>query len=380
MNIVIINGFDTYESRVMLLREFWIQKGNNVTVVTSDYRHVQKCKRTDAPEGFVMLKTKPYRKNISPGRIFSHIRFAKSVRKWLKKQDETIDVIWVLIPPNSLAKQVIKWKEAHETTKIVVDIIDVWPETMPFRGLEKLPFVRYWRNIRDKSIADADLVVTECKLFQDVIRSKVEPNKLRNLYFAKQSSDLYELRKRAKENEEKTAESDSNAIGLCYLGSINNIVDIDVIGNIIRQLNAQRPVELHIIGDGERREELIEKASACGAKVFYHGSVYESPEKAEILSKCDLGLNVMKDSVYVGLTMKSMDYFAAGLPMINNIKGDTWDIVKENGFGVNYPFEPEQIIRICSDANVGEKMNRYYKDNFSETAFFTSLETILLKD
>lgn len=379
MNIVIINGFDTYESRVMLLREFWIQKGNNVTVVTSDYRHVQKCKRTDAPEGFVMLSTQKYRKNLSAGRILSHIRFAKSVKKWLDAKEDVIDLIWVLIPPNSLAKQVIKWKEAHETTKIVVDIIDVWPETMPFQGLEKLPFVRYWRNIRDKSIADADLVVTECKLFQDVIRSKVEPNKLRNLYFAKQSSDLYELRKRAKENEEKTAESDSNAIGLCYLGSINNIVDIDVIGNIIRQLNAQRPVELHIIGDGERREELIEKASACGAKVFYHGSVYESPEKAEILSKCDFGLNVMKDSVYVGLTMKSMDYFEAGLPMINNIKGDTWEIIAENGFGVNYPFETEQITDIIKNAEISNEMSAYYKEYFSETAFFTHLDRIIQK-
>ena len=39
----------------------------------------------------------------------------------------------------------------------------------------------------------------------------------------------------------------------------------------------------------------------------------------------------MKDSVFVGLTMKSIDYFEAGLPILNTIKGDTWKFVDELG-------------------------------------------------
>ena len=43
----------------------------------------------------------------------------------------------------------------------------------------------------------------------------------------------------------------------------------------------------------------------------------------------------MKTSVCVGLTMKSMDYFEFGLPIINNISGDTWNIVDNRLCGIN---------------------------------------------
>ena len=34
--------------------------------------------------------------------------------------------------------------------------------------------------------------------------------------------------------------------------------------------------------------------------------------------------------------MKSMDYFEFGLPIINNIHGDTWDLVSDCCIGINY--------------------------------------------
>lgn len=37
----------------------------------------------------------------------------------------------------------------------------------------------------------------------------------------------------------------------------------------------------------------------------------------------------MKTSVCVGLTMKSLDYYAGGLPIINTIAGDTYEYAKK---------------------------------------------------
>lgn len=42
----------------------------------------------------------------------------------------------------------------------------------------------------------------------------------------------------------------------------------------------------------------------------------------------------MKDNVCVGLTMKSIDYFQHGLPIINNIQEDTTEIVKQYKVGL----------------------------------------------
>ena len=42
--------------------------------------------------------------------------------------------------------------------------------------------------------------------------------------------------------------------------TINNIIDINVIQNIIKSLALNKKVKLHIIGDGEKRQELLEKS------------------------------------------------------------------------------------------------------------------------
>lgn len=368
MNVVIVNCFDTYEDRVKLLKEYFANKGNNVKVYTADFRHFQKCKRDKAPEGFYLIKTKPYRKNLSASRIISHISFAKSVRKALEKQVSEIDLLWVMLPPNSLAKQMAGLKRKYNDFKLVYDIIDMWPETMPFHGMESLPPVKYWKSLRDRNLTYADIVVTECKLFREKVSDCVSKDKLYNLYFAKKDADIFR---------ESTADNDS--LALCYMGSINNIVDIEVIGKIIKQLKEQKAVKLHVIGDGEQRETLLKTAGEAGAEVEYYGVVYDKDQKAKILSQCHFGLNIMKNSVFVGLTMKSMDYFAAGLPLINNINGDTWEIVEKEGLGVNYPFSMETLLGFSGKEETRRRTRRYFEDNFSGEAFVKRLDEIMEK-
>ena len=87
----------------------------------------------------------------------------------------------------------------------------------------------------------------------------------------------------------------------------------------------------------------------------------------------------MKDSVFVGLTMKSMDYFATGLPLINNIKGDTWEIVEKEGLGVNYPFSIEALLGFSGKEETRRSVRRYFEDNFSGEAFVKRLDKIMEK-
>lgn len=367
MKVVIINCFDTYESRVELLHEYFVNRGDGVQVFTADFCHFKKCKRTDAPKDFVLIETKPYEKNLSLRRILSHMDFAKKVRKAIETQGAAIDLLWVMLPPNSMAKQMAAVKKRYPRLWVVYDIIDVWPESMPFGGVEKLPPLRYWKGLRDKYLTCADAVVTECKLFQEKMAGKVPQDKFSNLYFAKQDA----------------AEFVDNAVNekmeLAYMGSINHIVDIEVIGKVIRQLGTLKKVTLHVVGDGERREDLLKEAREAGAEVVYYGTVYDKDAKMQILSKCHFGLNIMKDSVCVGLTMKSMDYFAAGLPMVNNIHGDTWNIIEEKGFGVNYPFETEAALELCQSGNVRQQVREYFDRHFSKEAFMIGVDEIVEK-
>ena len=333
MNVVIVNCFDTYEHRVDLLHNFFENRGDKVIVYTSTFRHFEKVERTDNKENFVYIKANPYYKNMSPQRLWSHHKLSKDIFKDLSK--ENLDLLWVLIPPNSFTKDAAKYKKKHPNTKLIFDVIDMWPETMPVQKIKNLPPIKAWGHLRNKWINVADHVVTECELYQTKLVNYVDKSKMTTVYLAR---EIKEFKGNPNPPEDKTA--------LCYLGSINNIIDIPTICDIVKELKKTKPVVLHIIGDGEKREELIKTAEENGAEVIYHGKVYDSDEKQKIFDSCHYGLNIMKESVFVGLTMKSMDYFEAGLPIINNIHGDTWDMVDKYGVGVNFNdanFEGESV-------------------------------------
>lgn len=360
MNVAIVNCFDTYEHRVELLYNFFKANGDNVRVYTSDFRHIEKVKRTDDKKDYIFIESMPYMKNISPQRLYSHHKTAKDLFKRLGVQK--IDLLWVLVPPNSFVKEAAKYKIKHSKVKLIFDIIDMWPETMPLERFEKIPVVGMWKNLRDNWLDYADYVVTECDLFQEKLKGFIKNEKMSTIYLAREIVSY-----------KGNPMPPDNKIALCYLGSINNIIDIPTISQIINEARNIKPVVLHIIGDGENRCKLIEEAKQAGAEVRYHGKVYDSKKKQDIFDSCHYGLNIMKSSVYVGLTMKSMDYFEAGLPIINNIYGDTWDAVCEKKIGVNI----DNLNFSNYNYLIRENVRLFFEKEFSILAFENKLNIVM---
>lgn len=362
-DIVIVNCFETYENRVCLLKKVFEDEGKTVRVITSDYCHMHKKARTDFPDDFEAIHVRPYRKNLSVDRLLSHYRFAETAMKRVAEIHPQL--VWILVPPNSLVKFAAKFKEQYPDSKLVFDMIDMWPETMPISQFKTLFPFTIWKNLRDRHLQSADVVVTECDLYQSVL-DKCYRGRIYTLYLAWEGTPVA-----ANPNPPR------DRIALCYLGSINNIVDISAICSVISSIN--QPVEFHIIGDGEKRDELICQAEAAGAQVIYHGKIYDKQQKQVIFDHCHMGINFMKDSVFVGLSMKSIDYFEAGLPVLNNIKGDTWRLVEEEQVGLNYDRSSitcEQILEIQAyRSNVRESFNMH----FTESVFRDKVKEILLQ-
>ena len=362
IDVVIVNCFETLEHRVELLRRYFLQQGKRVHVLTSDWEHFPKRIRNQCPEGYELIHVRPYNRNMSVDRLRSHHQFAQKVQERLEEINPKL--IWTFVPPNSLAECTATYKEHHPKVKLVMDMMDMWPETMPICGIKTLPPFSQWRELRDKWVGRADAVVTECNLFQKPLEGKCDPEKMHTLYLAREWSNV-------------SGEVDlpKDRIALCYLGSINHIIDINCIGRIIRSLGAA--VDLHIIGDGEKRKALIDTAKKAGANVIFYGKVYDRGEKQKIMDQCHAGLNIMKKSVFVGLTMKSMDYFECGIPIINNIKGDTWNYVDECGIGINITedvtISAEQIVRLQENRN---QVHEFGRARFDVAVFNENLDRI----
>lgn len=320
MKVVIINCFDTYGSRVELLYNFFLKLGAETIVLTSDFQHIKKEYVNEKKTQYRYVHAVRYSRNLSMNRILSHIMFAKSAICEVEKINP--DLLWVLVPPNSLCRQVTKYKEKANKTKVIFDFIDVWPETMPIHKFEKMPFYDIWKNLRQKNLKAADALVVECDYFKSALKTDYDEEKIYTLYLARRFEDYIPFSKPSKDKVE-----------ICYLGSINNIVDISLISETLKKI--RKPITFHIIGSGEKKGELIDKVTESGVCVIDHGEIYAKEEKQRILQKCHFGINMMKTTVFVGLTMKSIDYLENGLPMLNNIPGDTKRMIEEYGIGIN---------------------------------------------
>jgi len=279
-----------------------------------------------------------------------------------------------MLPPNSLAYFASKYRKKYHTI-LIYDIYDLWPETFPsniYKKVLSVPFI-IWGQLRNKNLKHADVVITECNLFKEKIIDFIDESKTITLYPLK----MNEVKKNS------NIEVINNDLNICYLGSINNIIDIDRISDLLGKVNKLRRVTVHIIGDGEKRELFIRSLEEKQINVIFYGSVYDENRKQEIFDKCVLGINMMKDTVCIGLTLKSIDYINAGLPLLNNIKGDTQELVEKYGIGINVAQDLDVIAQQIAYFNekkvrdLKNKTQKIYNEKFSKETFTKKANEIL---
>ena len=363
-----------YKERLAPVETVLRAAGYECTYITSDFHHIRKQPhRVDMPH-CLQIPTLPYTKNISVARIRSHMRFAKDAMRATAEIQP--DLVYIEVPPNSLCREAARYKKKNPQVKLIFDIFDMWPESFPsskLKKLLKLPF-GIWGSFRNKGLPAADMVFTECDLFRNTLQPYLKGVKNQTLYLCRPGATTEGCKALPPQEE----------IHLCYLGSINNIIDIPAISALIRQVQALRPVVLHIIGDGETRDSFISAVEETGAKVIFHGSIYDNDQKQAIFDMCSFGLNIMKDSVYIGLTMKSLDYFAGGLPIINSISGDTHQLVETKGIGINLDREnpantARQVVGLDTQAQLQMRNNTLncFHELFSQNIFSGILKELL---
>lgn len=446
MKVAIVTHSSTFEDRAEAVARFFEKKGHTAVRVFSDFDHHGKRTVRREAENHVYIHLRPYTRNLSLTRLMAIRRFVFDAGAYLESGD--FDLIYLMIPANSFAAEA---ERIHKKTgaRVIFDLIDLWPESLPLRAAAHLTPLRIWKNLRDHHLGCADVVFTECGFYREQL--DLPENRTYTLYWCKLSGD--NKYRAAGEgirtdsggvaNAEKTGtdevivheavaddaavhdaaaddatvheavaynaavhdavahdtEADDAAIRkqscpaqslrIAYIGAINNIIDIPRIAYLLGALNRRRKVIADIIGEGEHRDDFIRKLRSSGVETVCHGAVYEEERKEEILSRCCLGINVMRTDVRVGLSMKSIDYLSYGIPLINSIKGDLWEFVSTCGIGVNIPDDlmtmPEEDLKllldrltaVAEDPQARGKCMDLYRRNFTQEAFNQTLERAL---
>ncbi len=374
MRAAIFDCYDDYEIRVKYVYEALTAEGYETDIYFSDFDHMKKAPVEKKRQGVKYINALPYKKNLSPQRLISHLLFAVNCRK--TAQREGYDLVYVVVPPNSLVRQMGRLRK-HKTFTLIFDVCDLWPETFPSSVAKKLLSAAFalWKAQRKSHLKYADFVITECNLFYEKLTNELPiGDKTKTVYLCKNEGEM-------------PIKECSNGNEFLYLGSINNIIDIDFIASFMKKAQSFGAGTLNIIGEGEKSEALKKRLSEENVAYIHHGAVYEQNKKDEIMAKCSFGLNIMKKEVCVGLTMKSLDYFSRGLIVINNIKGDTFDLISQSscGFNVENEGEIEAVAKKCAsltqnEINLMKKSTmQMYQELFLPQAVVESLRDAIRK-
>jgi len=375
---LIITAFINYDYniRVKYLRNFLINKGYDVVILSSDFDHRKKTRLKCDIKNAVFITVPQYKTNMSLSRVYSHCYFSKNV--FLKCKEIEPDLIYAITPPNYLFLYLKKYKYKNSTVKIICEIEDLWPESLPLNEFLKKflkPIIALWSSIRNMNIKSADAIVFECDLFRKYLDKILLQNQLKKtIYLCK--ADSYKNTEILMGDEWR----------FLYLGSINNLIDINLIIKILKIANRIKASKLIIIGAGEKIAELVNKCNTISVDIIDYGIIYNDLYKQKIISKCHFALNIMKDTVFVGATMKSLEYFHFGVPVINNIPADTSKMIDDFACGFNiinkdnfenelYDFLKRQDIDSIRRMHINSR--KVYEKYFSTDSFENSIKELI---
>lgn len=361
MNVWIVNPFDNLPlegyrpMRFWLMSEAFRKAGHKVVYWTSDFSHANKKKRVldsgvETPFDIEILETEPYFKNVSLRRLKSHRKLAKT---FLKVAREAIrngrckapDLIIASSPPLGLvdASHTI----ASETgAKVIVDIMDAWPETFE----RVVPRFLLWplRRLARRNYLRAAAITTVADNYVELARSYGFSKDIRRFYHGITKGDS--PRSPQGDSPRSPTKGDIPHLSSLIPHPLKGTVPLRIVyaGNMGRSYDLVTAVEaigelgalatLDIAGKGEQEASLKALVEEKGIKgVTFHGYLSEA-ELGELLNDSDIGLVPMDPSSCVGIPYKLADYAKSSLAIVSSLGGESARLLKEYGAGVPYSF------------------------------------------
>lgn len=349
MKVWINNPFDFLPGaggrlqRFGLLSQALARAGHDVVWFSSDWCHLRKCRRSapgreiirkemrladeDGEVEIRVQKTLPYYRNISWGRVRSHLSYE---RGWPREAngERRPDLIVVSMPPMGTAKIARRWR-----VPVVIDIMDIWPDTF-YRTLPRAvrflgPVIFFpLKSFMRTCYRDAQGVVA-------VTPSYVKKTGRSDCRVFPLGITLPSWKARPRQKN----------FTFCYIGNLGWSYRLDVCVEALKLFQKLGvPVSLEIAGDGPQRE-YIQSCVQEGLPIHYHG-LLAGQELDALLDRADCGIVPMLSGMGVGIPNKVFDYAAHGLAVLNGLKGESEKMVLKYGAGSCYEVDqPDSFVK-----------------------------------
>ena len=299
---------------------------------------------------FYVIKTANYKN--SYGRVLVALQF--QIKLWkLRNMLPQPDVI-VSDFAGLFGNIFLKWKKKYGT-KIIFDILDLWPEGFVDMGyLQKNSIItKLLYRMEHKSYREANSLIFSFQGGRDYIINKgcsIETGgdvDTTNIGYLNNGVDLETVDLQKNIYVYDDADLDTDKFKVIYLGSISEFNGVDVLIDTAKELKKRNVmnIEILIYGHGNQESKLQKKTEDYGLKNVKFKGKLEKKYAMNVLSRGDLNIFTFKNTplLQYGVSPnKLFMYFASGKPVLSMIK-PAYDLVYEKKAGISVDNNPQNV-------------------------------------
>ena len=298
----------------------------------------------------MLVPTTPYQKNISFSRVLFELHFSRNLRKlW-----NNVDKPDLIITPGTGMITTFRpvWPYIrNRNVKAVYDLMDVHPINSYMKSHHPFLYPVYrifdWFNKkREKGFYKSAVGVTALGCKQLEIAKQRTGNRAIPSCLIYNSIYVNEFREAMSNTCSVELPEKNDWIWCVYAGSLNPSYDIPTVIECARKCEEENRRVLFIIVGGGEYADLCKKS--ISDHLLYLG-FQDSKDLPPLYAKCDVGLCTYADFSTVDMPDKFYDYTAAGLAIVNSLKGESRDYVEGRRLGVQYKAgDPEDLYeKVC---------------------------------
>lgn len=326
------------------------QQGFNVIWWTASFSHHFKKQRSygwkdiEVNNNFIirLVPTTTYTKNFGLGRLWKDIIF--SIRSLKRFKNESFpDIIIANENPICMGKPAFYYANKNNIP-IIYDQMDIWPEF--FVGVLKFPLNKIAHVLlkpiyskRKKIYEELNGSIALGKHYLEFMQ-KISPNlKYKPHVLIYNGIDVKKFRSQLHNNichSKLQINKSDNEIWCIFAGTLGPSYDITTIINAAKKCDEQdlKIFKFIIAGSGPL-EDIVIEAEENLDNLVYVGKLLPE-ELIPIYGKCDVGLSTYSKGSNVDMCDKFYDYTAAGLAIINSLKGEIFEHIEKKELGYNY--------------------------------------------
>lgn len=349
------------------------------------YQYVE----TDEAKGYI-IRTSDYRRSYE--RVLVAIQFQN--RLWKLRHEMPHPDVIVSDFAGLFGNVFLKWKRKYGT-KLIYDILDLWPEGFVDMGYLKKnsPITKMLYCMEHKSYREADGIIFSFQGGRDYIVDKGWSTEVggdvdtSDIGYLNNGVDLETVDQQKTEFILEDSDLDTDKFKVVYLGSISAFNGLDVLVETAKVLQDRKEdnVQILVYGYGNQEERLKKMAVDYGLTNIKFKGPLDKKYAMSLLTRADINIFTFTNTgllKYGVSPNKLFMYFASGKPVLSMIK-PAYDLVETKKAGISVENNPENVAdAIIRLSNMDKKEYKEYcrnARNLAEEYDYKKLVDVLIK-